>query len=101
MNGLSYLLAYVNTASASLRVSLSRQYMRILYALVAEEHYHGVKDKDKIMKKMDQRRFIFNQMHMMVGLKVILTIIYLLSTSVRKPLLRRRVNILASMLSIT
>ena len=24
--------------------------MRILYALVAEEHYHGVKDKDKIMK---------------------------------------------------
>jgi hypothetical protein len=50
MNGLSYLLAYVNTASASLRVSLSRQYMRILYALVAEEHYHGVKDKDKIMK---------------------------------------------------
>ena len=24
--------------------------MRKLYALVAEEHYHGVKDKDKIMK---------------------------------------------------
>ena len=24
--------------------------MRILYALVAEEHYHGVKDKSKLMK---------------------------------------------------